>query len=152
MSQSTILNVFESHEFLKQLSEPLRMLLASGVQPFVAKPGEVLGREGHPSNKFYLIQSGEVSIGTHTAAKGWVEIQRVGPGETVGWSWLVPPHQWQFDCIAHDEVKGIMIDGEWLRNQCECNHELGNQFLRQLLKVLSDRLVATRKKLVNLIS
>ncbi len=131
MSQSTILNVFESHEFLKQLSEPLRMLLASGVQPFVAKPGEVLGREGHPSNKFYLIQSGEVSIGTHTAAKG---------------------HQWQFDCIAHDEVKGIMIDGEWLRNQCECNHELGNQFLRQLLKVLSDRLVATRKKLVNLIA
>ncbi len=152
MSQTLILQAFEGHDFVKQLSEPLRMLLASGLQPFEAKPGQVLGKEGHPADKFYLIQSGHVSIGTHTAAKGWIEIQRVGPGESVGWSWLIPPHQWQFDCIAYDEVKGIMIDGDWLRKQCESNHELGNQFLRQLLRVLTGRLVATRKKLLNLLS
>jgi len=39
------------------------MILASGAKPFTATPGQLLAKEGEEANKFFLIQSGRVSIG-----------------------------------------------------------------------------------------
>lgn len=71
-------------------------------------------------------------------------IQTVGPGEVVGWSWLLPPYRWQFDGRAVDAVEGVVFDGAWLRQQCEQDHELGYSLLRQMVAVISSRLAATR--------
>lgn len=142
-----ILSAFASHKFLHHLSEPLRMYLAAGVQPFQKKAGEYLGREGEPAGAFYLIQSGRVAILLHTADRGEVEIQQLGPGDAVGWSWLVPPHRWEFSAKALEDVSGLCFDADWLRNACEQNHALGYQFLKQLVQVLAERLKATRVRL-----
>jgi CRP/FNR family cyclic AMP-dependent transcriptional regulator len=147
MAAHEILSTLGSHMFLRNLSERHRMLLASGMKPFKAAPEEVFAREGAAATAFYLIQSGQVSLGTHTPDRARRAIQTVGPGEIVGWSWLVPPHRWQFECQALTPVQGIVFDAEWLREKCEQDHELGYHLLKELLAVIAGRLAATRLQL-----
>ena len=59
-------------------------LLAARMQRETFKAGEVVFREGERGDKFYIIESGQVSV-THLAADGQtVELARLGPGEYVG--------------------------------------------------------------------
>ena len=144
MAEQALLGTFAKHAFLEALSERHRMILASGAVTFTAKLGEVLAREGSTAKKFYLIQSGQVSLGIETPESGVVEVQKVGMGDVIGWSWLVPPHRWKFECRAVNQVQGIAFDAEWLREKCEQDHELGYHLLKELLAVVASRLTATR--------
>src|SRR5208282_1310540 len=101
----------------------------AAAKPFRAASGEYLAREGEPAQAFYLIQSGHVGIGTHLGERGEVPIQTLGAGSVVGWSWLLPPHEWQFDARAVDTVEGLLLDAAWLREQCAQDHELGYHLL-----------------------
>lgn len=150
MSQPGLTDLFAGHRFLAGLSERHRLALASGARPFSVSPGDYLAREGESARHFYLVQEGHVAIEAHLPGRGVRQIQTVGPGEIVGWSWLVPPHKWQFDCRALDTVKGIVFDGQWLRERCEQDHELGYCLLRQLLGVVASRLAATRLQALDL--
>ncbi len=139
-----ILGTFASHAFLQGLSQRHLMLLASGARPFTAAPGDVLAREGETAKCFYLVQTGHVVLSTRSGGRGSVDVQTVGPGEVVGWSWVVPPHRWQFEARARDAVAGIVFDAAWLRDQCERDHQLGYVLLQHLVTVLAGRLAATR--------
>jgi CRP-like cAMP-binding protein len=149
MSEHGVLKTFDSHPFLSAMPDRLRMLLATGVRPFTAEPNELFAKEGDSARSFYLIQSGHVGLELHAPKRGVVRIQTVQPGEIVGWSWIVPPHRWRFDCRAVDKVSGLAFDAEWLRHQCEQNHELGYCVLKQLLVELSHRLASTRVQLMD---
>jgi len=144
MSEPEVLATFASHAFLRDLHCQHLMILLSGARPFTAVEGEYLDREGEAATHFYLIQSGHVSIETRKQDREVVPVQVVGPGEAVGWSWLVPPHRWQFDCRAIDAVQGIALDAEWLREKCEQDHTLSHHLLKRLVAVLARRLAATR--------
>jgi CRP-like cAMP-binding protein len=142
-----LLETFASHDFLHRLGERHRLLLASGARPFTATPGQCLALDGEPAKAFYLIQSGHVEVGTMTADQVETVVQKLGPGDVVGWSWLLPPYRWQFNVRAIDTVQGIAFDAEWLREKCEQDHELGYQLLTQLLAVVASRLAATWRQL-----
>jgi CRP/FNR family cyclic AMP-dependent transcriptional regulator len=76
-------------------------------------------------------------------------ILTVGPGEVVGWSWLIPPHRWQFDAHAIERVRVIALNAACLRAACEANHDLGYEVCRRLLGVIALRLAATRVQLMD---
>jgi CRP/FNR family transcriptional regulator, cyclic AMP receptor protein len=147
MTSPGILGAFASHAFLNSLSERHRMVLAAGVRPFTAEPTQVLARAGEPANDFFLIQDGHVAIGMTTPDGDGVTMQTVGRGDVIGWSWLVPPHRWKFDCRAVDHVQGLAFNAAWLRDKCEQDHDLGYHLLRQLTTVMASRLEATRRQL-----
>lgn len=147
MPESSTPGVFSSHPFLSGLGNRLSMQLASGVKPFSGKAGEYLGLEGQPATSFFLIQSGQVAIESQSQEGAARRIQTIGPGEVIGWSWLLPPYQWQFDCRVVDPVQGLAMNAEWLRWQCDQNHELGYHLLTHLLAVVGGRLAATRRQL-----
>jgi CRP/FNR family cyclic AMP-dependent transcriptional regulator len=144
MTGQGILDMFSNCAFLQGLSERHHLLLASGARPHTAHLGDYLAREGEPARRFYLIQSGHVAIDAHHAQRGVVRLQTLGPGEVVGWSWIVPPYRWRFDVRAVDEVQTLFFDAEWLREQCDQDHKLAYHVLRQLLLVMASRLAATR--------
>jgi CRP/FNR family transcriptional regulator, cyclic AMP receptor protein len=150
MTEPGVLSAIASHKFLNGLSEQHRMLLASGARSFTAAPDELLAREGETAKTFYLIQAGHVVVALHTPDRGAVPVQTVGPGEIIGWSWLVSPHYWRFDCRAADSVQGLAFDSEWLREKCEQDHELGYQLLKRLVAVVANRLAATRVQLLDI--
>jgi CRP-like cAMP-binding protein len=150
MTDQGIVGTFAGHDFLRRLGDRYLMLLASGAKPFTAAAGEYVAREGQPAKAFYLIQSGHVEIGAHTAKCGVAVVQTVGPGDVVGWSWILPPYRWQFDARAVDTVGGVAFDAEWLREKCERDHELGYHLLTQLLAVIAGRLGSTWRQLAEM--
>jgi CRP/FNR family transcriptional regulator, cyclic AMP receptor protein len=148
MSESSILGNFANHAFLRGLSHRHLMTLITGARPFTAIPGELIAREGDSARAFFLIQSGNVDIETHLPGHDSVRVQTVGPGEVVGWSWIVPPYRWCFDCRAVDKVQGLSLDAHWLREQCEQDYQLGYHLLSHLVEVIASRLAATRVQLL----
>jgi CRP/FNR family transcriptional regulator, cyclic AMP receptor protein len=139
-----------AHNFLSGLSERHRTLLSSGARPFTAAPGDLLARQGEPASAFWLIEAGHLALDLYSPERGPVPTQTVGPGEILGWSWLVPPYRWQFDCRAVDRVEGLAFDAQWLREQCDQDHELGYHLLKQLVAVIANRLAATRLQLLDI--
>ncbi len=150
MSESGLLGIFGNHAFLQGLGPRHLMLLAAGVKPVTFAPDTFLGRDGETARTFYLIQSGHVSLDIRSPDRAAVAVESVGPGEVVGWSWLVAPHRWRFDCRATDKVEALAFDAEWLREKCEQDHELGYQLLKHLVTVIAGRLTATRHQWLDL--
>lgn len=144
MSRPAILDAFASHAFLQRLDDRCLMDLASGAMPFSAAAGGAIARKGQPANAFYLVQSGTVAVGQDEGPE-FSRLLTIGPGGVIGWSWLVPPHRWQFSCRADGPVSGLMFDAAWLRDRCEQNHELGYHLLKELMAAVTQQLNAIRE-------
>ena len=150
MTEQNLREMLISHSFLSGIGDRQLDSLASMARVTSFAAGTMIGREGEPAEAFYLVQSGRVALELHTPERGAVRIQTVGAGEPVGWSWLVPPHRWQFDARAVESVHTIAIDGATLRERCEQDHELGYQLLKRLVTVVASRLAATRLQLLDI--
>jgi CRP-like cAMP-binding protein len=148
MSEQKNLSTLATFAFARELSPQQRAELAAGARPFLCRPGETLACEGDPSVGLYLITSGWVVLSTEAGRYGQAVVQRVGPGAVVGWSWLIPPHVWQFDVWAEEEVCGYHFEGGWLRQLCAKDASLDRALLRYVAGVLASRLAATRRTFV----
>ncbi|HYM90503.1 MAG TPA: cyclic nucleotide-binding domain-containing protein [bacterium] len=111
--------------------------------------GEYLFREGDPSDQFYLIRHGKVSLEISSPAHGRVAIQTLGEGEVVGWSWLVPPYRKQCDARAVELTRATVFDGACIRRKCEADPRLGYEMLKRFAQIIGQRLRATRLQLLD---
>lgn len=112
--------------------------------------GQLLVAEGEPADTFYLIRRGTVAIELHGPGSGTMVLERLGPGEAVGWSWLFPPYRWHFDIRAVDPVGAVAVDGACLRAKAETDPAFGYELMKRLGAVILDRLQATRVRLLDL--
>ena len=149
MTKTRVYEALAVHPFTRGLSHQHLADLATIARIIDFPVDSLLARERHTSDFFYLIQSGRAAIEIHTAHRGAIPVQTVGPGDVVGWSWMVPPHHWQFDVRVVDAVRTIALEGQPLRQMCEANHELGFEMLRRLIGVIAARLAATRLQLLD---
>ena len=104
-------------------------------------------REGEDANQFFLIREGRVALEIHAPPRKPLVIETLGPGDIIGWSWLVPPHVWKFNARAATMTRLIALDAKCLRTKCEGNHELGYEILKRFSHIIERRLEATRLQL-----
>ena len=97
-----------------------------------------------------MIRTGRVALEIGAPGRENLRIQTVGPGEILGWSWLISPYRWHFGGIAVLETRAIALDGECLRNKCEKDPVFGYEMLKRLSQVMERRLEATRLQLLDL--
>jgi CRP-like cAMP-binding protein len=109
-----------------------------------------LFREGDPANEFYLVRRGLAALETYVPNRGQVTIYTAGPGEILGWSWLVAPHRWHFSGRAIDGLQAIRFDGQCLRRKCEDDPRLGYALLTRFAQLLVERLQATRLQVMDI--
>jgi CRP-like cAMP-binding protein len=81
---------------------------------------------------------------------GQVVIETLGPGELIGWSWIVPPYEWTSDVKALDRLHVVSIDGACLRNKCEADPAFGYRMMKQFAHLAAERLHATQVRLLDL--
>jgi hypothetical protein len=67
----------------------LEPLLAGCASNVVFQPGEYLIHEGDEARSFFVICQGRVFVETSAPGRGALPIQTLGPGDILGWSWLV---------------------------------------------------------------
>ncbi len=145
---STIDQDIANHPFLHGLKPRHRQLLAESAIRTQYRAGDFIFQEGEPANRFYLIQSGHVSLESHLRDGPPVEVQVIGAGEALGWSWLFPPCHWNFDARVLEPTTAIFFYGTRLRVQCEIDHEFGYELMKRVTQVAIQRLQHTRNQLL----
>ena len=64
-----------------------------------------------------------------------IVIQTLGPGDELGWSWLIRSSNLLLSARALEPTRTIFFYGTHLRKQCEQDHELGYQLMKRIAEV-----------------
>jgi CRP-like cAMP-binding protein len=132
------------------LSDPQRALVGETARDVEFGAGTRLFEEGQPAYGCWLIRSGRVALEMSVPGRGQVVVQTLGPGEILGWSWLVSPRLWHLTATAMDDATAIELDTERLRVLAEKDPALGYPLALGLFEVLLMRLQSTRARLLDL--
>ena len=139
--------IVAQHPLFKGLSPQHLEVLADCAMKTSFKAGQIIFRPGDTANRFYLIENGKVALTTGVNGEPH-EIQVIGAGDVLGWSWLFPPYEWHFEARALETTEAIFLYGTRLREACERDHDLGYELIKRMAEILMTRLQATRHELV----
>lgn len=135
-------------EFFSKLGpDHVRFVAAHAKARSVAK-GEVLFRYGDPADHFYLVENGHVSVEVAAITGPALELQDLGPGSVLGWSWLIAPHSWSFQARAKTAVELLEFEGRSILAHCEEDPRFGYEVLRLFAALMSERLHFARRKMM----
>ena len=77
------------------------------------------------------------SARVHVPGRGRRQVQTLGEGDMVGWSWLFPPYRWHFDARAVEPARALAFDCKCLRAKMRNDHELGYDLAKRFFRELS---------------
>jgi CRP/FNR family transcriptional regulator, cyclic AMP receptor protein len=138
------------HPFLEGLSSAFVKSLEPGTEGRTYGTGEVLIREGTPAKELLLVEHGKVALEMQASDRPRLTLLTVGPGEIVGWSVLIPPHNWNVDGRALKTTEVLAIEGRHLRKAMEADPAQAEKFLLRLLHVLDRRLEIARTQVMDI--
>jgi CRP-like cAMP-binding protein len=109
---------------------------------------EVLFHYGEPADRFYVVESGHVTVEVAAISGPALELQDLGPGAALGWSWLIAPHAWSFQARAKTAVGLLEFDGHAVLAHCEEDPRFGYEVLKRFAALMSERLNFARRKMM----
>ena len=145
----TLEPLLRDHPFLKSLEPEYVALLAGCAANVRFREGEFMFREGEPAGQCFLIREGKISLEIAAPGRGSIIVQTLGAGDVAGFSWLLEPHEWQFDGRAIEPVRAIALDGICLRGKCADDPRLGFELTQLFARLAIRRLQATRLRLLD---
>lgn len=123
--------------------------LADAASEVVFPAGHRIFDEGDYADHFWLIQSGYVVLDVQVPGEGLAIIGKVGIGELLGWSWLLPPYQWSLGAVCATEVKAFEFNAQAIRERCGADPAFRDALTQRLFPVLTGRLMNTKTCLVS---
>ncbi len=141
-------NNLKPDAFLAGLNDSERAALSKIAVKKRFPAGKPIFRQGEAATGFYLIEKGSVALQCKVPGGRQVEIQQLGPGEILGWSWMAEPPQWKFGAMACGLVEAQFFAAEDVREQCARDPKLGYALMERVALALMERLQATRHKLL----
>jgi CRP-like cAMP-binding protein len=145
----TLEPLLREHPFLKDLEPDYVALLAGCAANVRFGEGSFLFREGEAASQCFLIREGKMALEIAAAGRGSIIVQTLGAGDVTGFSWLLEPHEWQFDGRAIEPVRAIALDGTCLRGKCTDDPRLGFELTQRFARLAIRRLQATRLRLLD---
>jgi len=133
-----------------QLPEAELELISSTARTVRFAARQRLFSEGQPAQGCWLIEDGRVALDMAVPGRGQVVLQTLGPGDVLGWSWLVPPYRWHYGATAVLPTTATELDTEQLRALAEQDPRFGYTLVLTLFEAVLQRLQATRARLLDL--
>lgn len=143
-------SVVKAHPMFVGLAEDVVDDVAGCARNVAFRKGALLLAEGEPADTLYLLRRGRVAIEVHSPAGGPIVIETLGPGDAIGWSWLIPPFTWQFDARAIEPVGVVAVDGICLRAKADADPAFGYTLMQRVAAILVHRLQTTQLRLLDL--
>jgi CRP-like cAMP-binding protein len=133
-----------AHELLNGLSSAeVEQVLALGTK-LIVPCGTALFRLGDQADRLFLTERGRIKLTLPMQVRGREEeifVEESSPGQTVGWSALIPPYRFTLTAIASlDEAEVIALPQEALRNYFAANPAAGYKIAQNLAMVIGHRL------------
>jgi CRP-like cAMP-binding protein len=119
-------------------------VLALGVRRTLAA-GAVLFRLGEPAEQLYLITRGRIALTLPMHVLGRNEdilVEERLPGETIGWSALIPPHRFTLKATAPLETEVLSFSRVALLHHFATRPAVGYGVLLNVAAITSHRLQA----------
>ena len=137
----------DSRFFAGLASDSIEFLVAHA-RVRTVKEAAILFRYGERANSFYLITSGHIAVEVAAIAGPPLELQDLGPGSLLGWSWLIAPHRWSFQARAKTPAELIEFDGDAVLAECEVNAKFGYELFKRFSTLMSERLQHARERMI----
>jgi CRP/FNR family transcriptional regulator, cyclic AMP receptor protein len=132
-----------AHELLNGLSSAeVDQVLALGKRITVPNGGSLF-RLGDEADRLFLIERGRIRLTFPMLVRGREEdvlMEEKSPGETVGWSALVPPYRFTLSATAPLETEVIALPREKLCAYCESSPAVGFRIGMNLAILVGQRL------------
>ncbi len=138
-----------AHAFFSGLDDNFMKFLTSSVKKVQIKEGHVLFQQGKPADKFYLVRNGKISVQVPALMGPTLELQTLGEGQILGWSWLIPPYRWNFHARALEDSEVLEFDGSAILARCEEDPKFGYELFKRFAALMSERLDAARQKMMD---
>ncbi|GHO71863.1 hypothetical protein KSC_107550 [Ktedonobacter sp. SOSP1-52] len=123
----------------------VRMMSECGVmQTYDA--GTYIFQGSDPATHLYLITQGKVMLELNVRPHSSAPFETLGPGDILGWAWLIPPYRWSFHAYALTSVEIIALDGECLRREAQDDLHFGFALLDCFARILLNRLEARSER------
>ncbi|WP_405640494.1 cyclic nucleotide-binding domain-containing protein [Streptomyces sp. NBC_00019] len=135
-------------KLLTALPPPQRARLMALAQEVSFAEDTRIFEPGGTADRFWVIRSGAVSLDQEVTSLQRVTVASLGSGDLLGWSWLFPPHQWDFGAVAFSPVRAYEFDAAAVLGLCEEDPQLGMILVRSVAEILAYRLETTRGKLL----
>ena len=139
-----------AHPFFAALTDQQRAALAEDGSAVMFTAGERLFEEGGSADRFWLIEDGRIALDMGVPGRGDQIVETLGAGTVLGWSWLHPPYRWHFGAVARLATTAIQFDAPSVRRRCDADPAFGYAALRSFTPVITERLQATRLRLLDL--
>ncbi len=153
LGQSSALGDMLAHAWLTQNVRPYTRAALAALGELRSIPaGEILMREGQPSDFMAVVVGGRVALRVRVPERGAVSILTVEPGDVVGWSALVPPYRATSTAIALTDTELAYFDGPTLRAALDDDDSLAAELYPVVLSAVARRLEGTRQQLLDLFS
>jgi CRP-like cAMP-binding protein len=105
------------------------------------QPGEWLFEQDDYADMLYIIKEGKMSLIKKFDGELMDRLPVLGKGEIIGWSALVPPHDYTMGAIAEEETVLLAFNGEKMLKIMNEDKETGYFILKNISELIGDRLV-----------
>ena len=133
-----------THELLNGLSSAeAKQVLKLGTR-LIVPSGTAVFQLGEPADRLFLTERGRIRLTLPMQIRGREEdifVEESSPGQTVGWSALIPPYQFTLTATAVlHEAEVIALPREALREYSAANPAAGCRIALNLAVVIGHRL------------
>ena len=146
----TVAARISAHPFFAALTDAQLAALSEDAITETFTAGQRLFDEGGIADMFWLIEHGSIALDMRVPGRGDQIVETLGPGTVLGWSWLHPPYRWHFRAVARLATTAIAFDAASVRRRCDADPAFGYAMLRSFTPVITERLQATRLRLLDL--
>ena len=144
----TLYDLMENHPVFHDFPKAFVKELAECTWEMEFQKDQYIFWSGGDAEYFYFVRDGAVDLIAQTEEQGRVTIETLESGDVLGWSWLYPPHRWHYDAQATKPTHVIVLDGKRVLEKCRANHELGYELMSRFGRIMLERLMYTRKRLL----
>lgn len=149
MAEKSIEQSIAEHPFFAGLPKKSVSFLASCAKKRRLVEDDVLFSHGGKADRFFLVLDGRVTVEVAAIQGPSLDLRELGPGDLLGWSWLIPPYQWHFQARAEEPSEVLEFDGAAVLRRCEEDPAFGYDLFKRFSGLMSERLAAAREKMMS---
>ncbi|MEK0097233.1 cyclic nucleotide-binding domain-containing protein [Streptomyces sp. A475] len=135
---------------LTEMSPEVREALLAHSHHVDFPAGSRIFEEHMRADRFWIIEYGTVALDMHVPGRKAAVVAALGPGDLLGWSWMLPPYTWHLGATATHAVGALEFDARAVRELCAADPEVGRSVSTGVAAVIADRLSASRSRLLEM--
>jgi CRP/FNR family transcriptional regulator, cyclic AMP receptor protein len=116
------------------------------------KKGTRVIEAGQPAEALLLVRSGKIELRfniVYIAGSIEAPLELVDAGGVIGWSALIPPHNYTLTGYATEDSELVKLRGSTLRDYCETHPQAGQTVMANVARIVSERYETARKLLIS---